>query len=393
MFRQEHQPGLQGLSDFTTPKTFSVTIQGKEFKHILYHFRLAYSNWSNMSVVQGGESFIALSKGLQDAFWRLGGCPKEHRTDSLSAAYKNVSSQTEEDFTLKYKELCRHYGIEATRNNLGVSHENGSIESPHGHLKRRIAQGLALRRSCNFESIQSYQQFIDAVVNRHNQRHKKQIDEERQYLKPLPSYRTIDFEETTARVTTSSTIVVKNVVYSVPSRLIGQRLHIHMYEDRLACYFGCEYAFDLTRMKAISGRRQYCIDYRHLIVSLARKPQAFRYSILRDDLLPSPTYQEIWKRIDELCISRHACKLMVGILKIAADHDCEEELGKIVVSILRKGQVPSLGMLQNKYGESKNCNVPKLSIPQHALSAYNKLLPSFMKGRASCVNLLNCLFF
>lgn len=166
-----------------------------------------------MSVVQGGESFIALSKGLQDALWRLGGCPTEHRTDSLSAAYKNLSSKAEDDFTQRYKELCHHYGIEATRNNPGVSHENGSIESPHGHLKRRIAQGLALRGSCNFESIQSYQQFIDAVVNRHNQRHKKQIDEERQYLKPLPSYRTIDFEETTARVTTSSTIVVKNVVY------------------------------------------------------------------------------------------------------------------------------------------------------------------------------------
>lgn len=86
IFRQLHQPGLQGLSDFTVPKNFQVTIQGKPFKHLLYHFRLAYSNWSFIQVIQGGESFSALSEGLQNALWKLGGCPQEHRTDSLSAA-------------------------------------------------------------------------------------------------------------------------------------------------------------------------------------------------------------------------------------------------------------------------------------------------------------------
>jgi hypothetical protein len=236
IFRQAHQPGRQGLSDFTVLKDFKITIQRKVFDHLLYHFRLAYGGWSYMSVIQGGESFTALSKGLQDALWRLGGVPEEHRTDSLSAAYKNKSYDTEEDFTKKYEELCRHYGMIRTRNNLGKSHENGSIESPHGHLKRHLHQTLALRGSYDFDSIEAYQHFVDTVVARHNQRHKKQIDEERQYLKPLPRYRTLGFEETTARVTTSSTIFVKNVVYSVPCRLIGQRLRVHLYQDHLSCY-------------------------------------------------------------------------------------------------------------------------------------------------------------
>ena len=30
------------------------------------------------------------------------------------------------------------YGMLATRNNRGEAHENGSIEGPHGHLKRRL---------------------------------------------------------------------------------------------------------------------------------------------------------------------------------------------------------------------------------------------------------------
>jgi hypothetical protein len=45
IFRQIHVPGRQGLSDFTCLKNIEITICGQLFKHILYHFRLAYSNW------------------------------------------------------------------------------------------------------------------------------------------------------------------------------------------------------------------------------------------------------------------------------------------------------------------------------------------------------------
>lgn len=378
IFRQLHQPGLQGLSDFTVPKNFQVTIQGKPFKHLLYHFRLAYSNWSFIQVIQGGESFSALSEGLQNALWKLGGCPQEHRTDSLSAAYKNLSDH--EDFTARYQQLCQHYKLTPTRNNLGKSHENGSVEGAHGHLKRRIAQALALRGSYDFESIAAYQSFIDVVVGRHNRRHQKQIDEEKLLLNDLPKHRTIDFEEITARVTTSSTIIVKNVVYSVPSRLIGQRLRIHLYQDNLSCYLGSELALKLPRLQTTPGKRQYCINYRHLIDCLSRNPQAFRYSVLRDELLPSPIYQQIWQSLDHLCISRQACKIMVEILKLAADYACEEDLGNKVLRLLEKGQVPSLGVLQNYYGKiTKPLSIPSQIISQQELASYNEFLPCLGK--------------
>ena len=34
--------------------------------------------------VLGGESYVALAAGLQNALWALGGVPQEHGTDSLS---------------------------------------------------------------------------------------------------------------------------------------------------------------------------------------------------------------------------------------------------------------------------------------------------------------------
>ena len=41
MFRQEQIAGRMGLSDFTKFKAMTITIQGKLFTHLQYHFRLA----------------------------------------------------------------------------------------------------------------------------------------------------------------------------------------------------------------------------------------------------------------------------------------------------------------------------------------------------------------
>jgi hypothetical protein len=87
-FPQEHAPAHRGLSDFTAMGKLCVTIAGTAFAHILFHFVLAFSRWEHVEVVEGGESFEALSKGLQNALWQAGGAPQEHRTDSLSAAFK-----------------------------------------------------------------------------------------------------------------------------------------------------------------------------------------------------------------------------------------------------------------------------------------------------------------
>jgi hypothetical protein len=52
MFPQEHQPGEMGLSDFTQLKQVEITIAGQPFAHRLYHYRLAYSGWQYVQVVQ-----------------------------------------------------------------------------------------------------------------------------------------------------------------------------------------------------------------------------------------------------------------------------------------------------------------------------------------------------
>ena len=99
IFRQEHEPGRLGLSDFTDTSALGISIAGETFNHRLYHFRLAFSGFEHAHVVLGGESFVALAEGLQNALWSLGGVPREHRSDSLSAAFRNLAADEREDLT------------------------------------------------------------------------------------------------------------------------------------------------------------------------------------------------------------------------------------------------------------------------------------------------------
>jgi hypothetical protein len=146
--RPEHPPGRLGLSDFTDMRERGISIAGVPLDHRLYHFRLAFSGWEHAHIVLGGESFVALAEGLQNALWALGCAPLPHRSNSLSAACRNLGEDTGQDQTRRYEALCAHDGMQPTRNNRGVAHENGSIESPHGHLKRAISSGPSRTLCC-----------------------------------------------------------------------------------------------------------------------------------------------------------------------------------------------------------------------------------------------------
>jgi hypothetical protein len=91
--------------------------------------------------------------------------------------------------------------MEPTRNNRGLAHENGSIESPHGHLKLAIEDALLLRGSRDFDSLDVYRRFIDEIVGRRNARLKKWLELERPALQQLPERRTTDYEEAIVTVT------------------------------------------------------------------------------------------------------------------------------------------------------------------------------------------------
>src|SRR3954451_11582830 len=373
IFRQIHEPGRVGLSDFTDMGDLGITIAGVPLDHRLYHFRLAYSGFEQAHLVLGGESFVALAEGLQNALWVLGGAPREHRTDSLSAAFRNLGRDAQEDLTRRYEALCAHYRMMPTRNNRGVAHENGSIESPHGHLKRAIEDALLLRGSRDFDTLEAYRRFVDEIVGRRNARNSKRLDLERPALQVLPANRTTDYEETIVTVTSTSGFTLKKVFYSVPSRLIGHRLRVRLYDDRLECFLGATALMTLRRGRPHpGGKHGHVVDYRHVIHALPRKPMALLNLVYREQLFPRRAYQRAFEALLASEGEKRACRTIVGLLALAHDRACEAELAAAIETELDAGKLPDLDCLGRRLAPDPAA-IPDITVELVPLHLYDEL--------------------
>jgi hypothetical protein len=319
------------------------------------------------------EIGLKQAEGLQNALAVCGGVPKQHRTDSLSAAYKNLGGN--KALTRLYDELCDHYRMQPTRNNTGVAHENGAIESPHGHLKNRIKQAIYLRGSSDFESIDEYRSLVDAAIAKLNQQCQQKFEQEREHLQPLPKYRLPDYEILTARVSSRSTVEVRCVLYTVPSRLIGHQLELHLYHDRIVGYLGNHQVVELPRIRVTNPdkRRGRCINYRHVIEGLRRKPKAFIYCTWQQELLPTPEFRELWQRLTAQFDPDTSAVLMVEALYIAATQNQEAAVAQYLDCELT-AQTLTLKRLQQQFHQDYSERLPQLTVTQHDLSSYDQLI-------------------
>src|SRR6266851_2583063 len=378
IFRQVQEPGRMGISDFTEMGELAVRVSGVDLDHRLYHFRLACSGFEHAHVILGGESYVALAEGLQNALWALGGSPLEHRSDSLSAAFRNLSKDAREDLTRRYDALCADYGMNPTRNSRGVAHENGSIESPHGHLKKAVKDALLMRGVNDFDDLAAYRRFIDEIVSRKNARHTKRIEAERSALQRLPGRRSCDHEETIVTVTSSGGFTLRKVFYTVPSRLIGHRLRVRLYDDRLDLLIGGTPLMTLTRGRAAAaGKHGHVVDYRHVIDALRRKPMALLNLVYRDQLFPRDAYRRNFDRLLETIAEKPACQLMVNLLALAHERGCEAELATILAADLAAGRLPDMAGLRERFAPDPAA-LPEIVVQLTPLVAYEALLGSDM---------------
>jgi hypothetical protein len=380
IFRQIHKPGDLGLSDFTDMSNLGITVAREPLEHRLYHFRLAYSGFEHAHVVLGGESFVALAAGLQNALWSLGGAPREHRTDSLSAAFHNLDREARNDLSARYEDLCAHYRMTPTRNNRGIAHENGAIEGPHGHLKRAIADALLMRGTSDFDDLAAYRRFIDESVGRRNARKGKRIDLERAELQELPDRRTSDYEQVSVRVTSSGGFTLRKVFYTVPSRLIGHRLRVHLYDDRLEVFIGGTLLMTLPRGRAhASGKHGQVVNYRHVIHSLRRKPMALLNLVYRDQLFPRQAYRQTFDALLERLPEKQACRIMVDLLALAHERGCEAELAALLAADLQAGRLPDMTAIATHFAPDP-ARVPHVVVHLVPLNLYEDLVGSGQRG-------------
>ena len=268
-FPQIYHPGEWSESDFTHMNSLGITLNGVPFEHLLYHFVLCDSNWETGTVCFS-ESFESLSVGLQNALWQLGGVPRYHRTDNLTAAVRPVGQP--EVFTEAYQALANHYGFISAKIQPHCQHENGDVEQRHFRFKKAVDQGLILQGSRDFTSRGDYEVFLGKLFDQLNAGRRKRLREELRLLRELPARRQSDYRDMTCKVGQGSTIRVLKNTYSVHSRLMGERVSVRVYAEYLEVWYGQRKIEQLPRLRGENG---HYINYRHIIDGLVRKPGAF----------------------------------------------------------------------------------------------------------------------
>jgi hypothetical protein len=311
-FGQVHHPGRLAASDFTHCTDLGVTINGSSFAHMIYHFVLTYSNWETGTVCFS-ESYESLSEGLQNALWELGGVPQVHRTDRLTAAVQ-PGKEGKESFKRRYAALLGHYGWQGQAIQAGKGNENGDVEQRHHRFKVAVDQALMLRGSRDFAGREAYAAFLRQVFGQENAGRAARLAEERALLRPLPGHRLEACKRLKVRVETGSTIRVEGNIYSVPSRLIGERVEARLYAERVEVYYAEKRVEELPRLR---GRGKHRIEYRHIIDWLVRKPGAFADYRYRADLFPSSRFRMTYDLLVEQRPER-AAKEYLRILHLAA---------------------------------------------------------------------------
>lgn len=368
IFPQHHEPGEVLQLDWTHASELGVTIQGEPFNHLLCHAVLPYSNWE-WAVPCHSESGLSLRVGAQEAYWTLGGVTAHLQTDQSSTATHQLKrGESARGFNEDYLALCRHLDVEPRTIAVACPNQNGDIEAAQGTLKRRLRNHLALRRSRDFVSEADYAAFVAAVCTAANATRTVRIAEEMQRLRPLPASRYPQTEEHAVRVSSHSTVRVKQAAYSVPARLIGAHVKAHVSETEVVVSHEGE---EVARYPRLAPRGQR-IDFRHVITSLQRKPGAFARYIYREELFPDATYRQSYDRLVALDPGR-ADKAYLAVLTVAAEHGMDR-VGELLGALLREGVAPTAATLGERLVRPDEQPVVALAEQLPQLDCYDSLL-------------------
>lgn len=363
MFQQDLLPGRQSQSDYTHCNELSVTIDGKPFEHMVFHFMLPYSRWETASIAFS-ESLESLTHGYAAAVKELGAVAPEHRTDNLAAAVPIGSDR--KTFQRNWKNFLHYYGVLPSANNPRQSHENGSVEKSNDLLKKALDQRLRLRGSRNFATVDAYEQFLQAVIYRRNKDRKARLAEELPLLRELPRRNWNDPRELTVSVSPWSTVVILRSIYSVPSRLIGMKLRAMVYSDRVELYFGKKEIQLMPRIRP----GEASINYRHVIGHLVRKPGAFPHYRFREELFPTSTFRRAFDKLSA-ADTQKGHQEYLRILHLAAMNS-ESEVDRALQLILQSGEPPTVEAVRNLITVKHILPVVNVLAPD--LAAYDHLL-------------------
>jgi hypothetical protein len=156
--------------------------------------------------------------------------------------------------------------------------------------------------------------------------------------------------------------------------LIGHRLRVRLFDDRLDCFLGSTLVLTLARGRPRGkGKHGHVVDYRHVIHALRCKPMALLNLVYRDQLFPRDAYRQTFDRLLERLPEKSACRLMVNLLALAHERGCEADLAALLAADLAAGQLPDLAALRERFAPDAAA-LPAVTVLLTPLTAYEALV-------------------
>ncbi len=365
-FTQDHRPGERLQLDWMHCEQLEIELGEGRFNHLLVHVVLPYSNWEWARVCYS-ESYLSLKSGLQSALVELGGCPRYCQSDQSSTATHvrgGGSRRSGREYNARYLGLLAHYGLEPAVIGVAEPHENGDVESAHGHLRTAIDQALHLRGSRRFGSVAEYEGFIFMLLRRRNAGRKECFEIERAALRPLAETRWPEYDEEVARVSREALVRVGKQSYSVPARYAGERLRVRITETELEFYWNGEV---IERTEKRRGDQGVFVNWRHLIGALQRKPGALIGWRHREAMFPNARWRGLYDILKERHSPGRAEREYLGILALGL----QERLERLEAVLEELGQQVDLDTMRRRFCPPNNIVEMKLEVN---LSSYDELL-------------------
>lgn len=270
---QTHEPGAEAEVDFAD---LWVVLDGVKTKVFLFTLRMSYSGRAvhRAYATQSQEAFL---EGHVAAFEALGGLPVVHiKYDNLKAAVSRVLFGRSREENARWVTFRSHYGFDAFYCQPGLegAHEKGGVEGEGGRFRRThlvpmpaVASLVELN-----DRLAGYDAKDDARrIAFRSQPVGLDFALEAPLLRPLPGEAFETGLTLTPRVDRHARITVRQAQYSVPARLIGQRVRVLLRATQVLVFEGRRQVACHPRA-TVRGSQTLLLD--HYLEVLARKPGA-----------------------------------------------------------------------------------------------------------------------
>ena len=252
-------------------------IDGVKTKFYLAVFTFGHSN-GRYAYLFRHQNTLAFMEFHRNFFRDIHGVPPMMVYDNMRVAVKSFVGGDKKP-TEALMKMSGFYCFEYRFCNVRAGWEKGHVERSVEYVRRK-----AFCLTDHFNDIRSAQEHLNRMCTQVNNEQgslstaekSSRLEADLLSLKPFPGNLGC-FEVNEYIVDKWSTVSMKNVHYSVPDSLVGEKVHVKVYSEKIVILYGKE--------KVASHQRSYCggdwcIKLEHYLRTLSRKPGALPHSVV-----------------------------------------------------------------------------------------------------------------